>query len=157
VPEAVEIRPATSADLDGVVASCAALFAEDAAARDHLRDQTWPAEHAAQWCTDLLADPAALVLVAASSGAVAGHLVGAYLESSAMWTAPRADLVSIRVDESLRGAGIGSRLVEAFASWARDRGAKRLRVDAYTANEDAIRFYRRHGFEPLSTTLAADL
>lgn len=155
--DSIEIRPATTADVDGVAASCAALFAEDAAARDHLRDGTWPSGHAASWCRDLVSDPAALVLVASGDNGVVGHLVGTYAESSPMWTAPRAELVSMRVDHTLRGSGIGSQLVEAFTTWARDRGAVRLHVDAYTANTAAIRFYQRHGFAPLSTSLAADL
>jgi ribosomal protein S18 acetylase RimI-like enzyme len=30
-------------------------------------------------------------------------------------------------------------------------------VSACTANEGALRFYRRHGFTPLDTTLSLDL
>jgi ribosomal protein S18 acetylase RimI-like enzyme len=32
-----------------------------------------------------------------------------------------------------------------------------LRVSAYTANEGALRFYRRHGFTPLDTTRTLDI
>jgi hypothetical protein len=78
----MEIRPATPDDLNGVVASSAALFAEDAATRDPLRNAAWPATHGAQWCSDLLSDPHALVLVAAVEGEVAGHLVGMFAEPS---------------------------------------------------------------------------
>ncbi|GAA1570205.1 hypothetical protein GCM10009789_24710 [Kribbella sancticallisti] len=63
----MDIRPATADDLDGVVASSAALFAEDAAARDKLRNADWPAAYGAQWCSDLLADPQALVLARPST------------------------------------------------------------------------------------------
>lgn len=51
----------------------------------------------------------------------------------------------------------GARLVEYFRSWAREKGAVQLRVTAYTANTGAIRFYRRHGFVPLETTLAVGI
>lgn len=54
------------------------------------------------------------------------------------------------------GAGVGSRLVEAFLAWSRERGAERFHVSAYAANASAIRFYRRHGFVPLSVELAYD-
>ncbi|MGH3155862.1 MAG: hypothetical protein ACRDNF_04695 [Streptosporangiaceae bacterium] len=40
-----------------------------------------------------------------------------------------------------------------FETWAKGRGAAQLRVSAYTANESALRFYRRHGFVPIDTTL----
>ncbi len=51
----------------------------------------------------------------------------------------------------------GSQLVEHFRSWAKEKGAVQLRVTAYTANTDAIRFYQRHGFAALETTLAVDI
>jgi GNAT superfamily N-acetyltransferase len=152
-----EIRRATIADLDGLVSSCAALFAEDGAARDRLRNVNWPSLHAATWCADVLADPANLAIVATADGDVVGHLIGMYSEPSVMWTASRAELVSMFVAEPVRGQGVGGRLVEEFITWARERGAARMHVQAYAANEPAIRLYQRHGFTPLSTALAADL
>jgi len=152
-----EIRRATIDDLRGLVSSCAALFAEDGAARDRLRNVNWPALHGATWCADVLADPANLALVAAANGEVVGHLIGMYSDPSEMWTASRAELVSMFVAEPVRGQGVGGRLVEEFITWARERGAARLRVQAYAANEPAIRLYQRHGFTPLSTELVTDL
>lgn len=151
------VRPATMADLDDLVASGTALFIEDGVARDRLRDPGWPQEHALDYEKGNLADPDVLVLVAEHQGTVLGHLTGAFHAGSAMWTAPRAHLVSLNVREQWRGQSVGARLVERFRTWAKDRGAVQLRVTAYTANEGAIRFYRRHGFAPLESTFAADL
>jgi GNAT superfamily N-acetyltransferase len=152
----IEIRPATMAELDGVVASCTGLFAEDAASRDLLRNPAWPATYGGGWCADLIADPEALVLVAVAEGKVGGHLVGTFSEPSDMWIAPRAELVSMYVAGSLRGAGVGGRLVDGFVGWARARGAARLQVDAYAANEAALGLYRSRGFSPQSITLTMD-
>jgi GNAT superfamily N-acetyltransferase len=153
----VEVRQATPDDIDGLVASSSALFAEDGATRDRLRNPDWPTEQGAGWCADMMADPTALVIVAADGTDVIGHLVGTFAEASEMWRAPRAELVSMFVAAPWRGAGIGSRLVAYFLDWARDRGAARVQVDAYAANGGALRFYKRHGFAPLSENLAADL
>jgi GNAT superfamily N-acetyltransferase len=153
----MEIRPATPDDLDGVVASSAALFAEDAATRDSLRNANWPAAHGAQWCSDLLADPQALVLVAVTEGDVAGHLIGLFAGASDMWVGSRAELVSVYVRRDLRGQGVGGRLVDAFVEWAKGRGAARLHVTAYAGNAAALRLYQSHGFAPKSVTLAVDL
>jgi GNAT superfamily N-acetyltransferase len=153
----VEIRPATTDDLDGLVASSSALFAEDAATRDPLRNAKWPAAHGAQWCRELLADPQALVLVAVVDGTVAGHLVGIFAEPSAMWTAAKAELVSMYVRQDVRGQGVGGQLVDTFTGWAKERGASRLDVTAYATNEPALRLYRSRGFAPQSITLATDL
>lgn len=153
----MEIRPATTDDLDGLVASSAALFAEDAATRDPLRNASWPAAHGTQWCRDLLADPHALVLVAVADGDVAGHLIGIFAEPSAMWTAAKAELVSMYVRRDARGRGVGGHLVDSFTSWAKERGASRLHVTAYATNEPALRLYRSKGFASQSITLATDL
>jgi GNAT superfamily N-acetyltransferase len=153
----VMIREATEADVDGLVASNSALFAADAAARDPLRNPRWPDAHAAGHVTETLANPDMLVLVAEHDGAVVGHLTGAFLPASAMWTAPRAELFSMQVLAAWRDQGIGSQLVDRFKAWAHARGVAQLRVSAYTANEAALRFYRRHGFAPLDTTLTLNL
>lgn len=152
-----EIRLATIDDLDGVVASSAALFAEDAGQRDPLRNPDWPSEYGEQWCRELLADPNALVLVAIGADEVAGHLVGSLYDPSDMWTVSRAELVSMYVRPELRGHGVGGRLVDTFAEWARDRGAGRLTVTAYAANAAALALYRSRGFAALSITLTAEV
>jgi GNAT superfamily N-acetyltransferase len=56
-----------------------------------------------------------------------------------------------------RGQQVGAQLVEYFRTWAKQKGAVQMRVTAYTANTGAIRFYQRHGFSPLETTLAVDI
>lgn len=151
------IRAAGGGDLDGLARSSAALFAEDGAARDRLRNPEWPSTFGSQWCADMLANPAALVLVAVDGNDNVGHLIGTCAGPSAMWTAPRAELVSLFVRSDCRGQGLGSRLVGEFAAWARERGASRLQVSAYAANDGAVRFYQRQGFVTLSTELAVNL
>lgn len=153
----VEIRRATPADLPGLVASSAALFAEDGATRDRLRNPEWPRDNGRSWIEGLLAAPDALVLVAADhDGTVVGHLIGHFNAASAMWTGARTELISMYVAPQYRNRSLGGSLVEAFFAWSRERGAERFHVSAYVANEAAIRFYRRHGFASLSTELATD-
>jgi GNAT superfamily N-acetyltransferase len=153
----VVVRAAVVADIDGLVASGVGLFAEDGAARDRLRNPGWPQAHAAAQHAKNLADPDMLVLVAECDGEVVGHLSGGFYAASVMWTAPRAHLISMHVMAPWRGQSVGTRLVERFRAWATDKGAVQLRVTAYTTNEDAVRFYQRHGFAPLESTFAADL
>lgn len=153
----INVRRAVVGDINGIAMSNAALFAEDGAARDRLRNRHWPAQHGEQWCADLLEDPDALVLVAADDDVVIGHLIGSFSHESEMWVAPRAELVSMQVNDGYRGGGLGSTLVEGFREWARARGAVRMQVTAYIANEPAVHFYSRHGFKALSVELATDL
>lgn len=153
----IDIRRAVAADVLGLVALSAALFVEDGAARDRLRNTGWPRDNGRAWIEGLLAAPDALVLVADDrQGAAVRHLIGQFYASSAMWTGARTEIVSTYVMPGFRGRNLGSRMVEAFFAWSRERGAERFHVSAYAANEPAIRFYRRHGFAPLSVELAAD-
>lgn len=97
-----------------------------------------------------------MLVAVGADDAVVGHLIGHFNAASAMWNGSRTELISTYVLPAHRGAGVGSRLVEAFLAWSRERGAERLHVSAYAANASAIRFYRRHGFAPLSVELAYD-
>jgi ribosomal protein S18 acetylase RimI-like enzyme len=153
----IDIRRAGPADIPGIVALSAALFAEDGATRDRLRNAGWPRDNGRAWIEGLLGTPEALVLVAADpDGNAIGYLVGQFYAISAMWTGARTELIRTYVSPGQRGLNVGGRLVEAFFAWSREQGAERFQVTAYAANESAIRFYRRHGFAPLSVELAAD-
>jgi GNAT superfamily N-acetyltransferase len=154
--QGLSVRRATPADIDGLVSSITALFAVDSV-RDRLRNPAWPQAHAADDETENVANPDMLVLLAELDGSVIGHLTGAFYAASAMWTAPRAYLISMHVMSDWRGQQVGTQLVGHFRAWAKEKGAVQLRVTAYTANTGAIRFYQRHGFAPLETTLALDI
>jgi GNAT superfamily N-acetyltransferase len=154
--EGVAVRRATVADIDGLVASITGLFAEDSV-RDELRNPGWPQVHAADDAAENVANPDMLVLLAELDGSVIGHLTGGFYPASPMWTGPRAHLFSLHVMAAWRGQHVGALLVEYFRSWAKEKGAVQLRVTAYTANTGAIRFYQRHGFAPLETTLAVNI
>ena len=52
------------------------------------------------------------------------------------------------VDPARRRSGIGHRLLQALIEWARQRGARRLRLGVTESNEAAVRFYETHGFVP---------
>jgi GNAT superfamily N-acetyltransferase len=153
----VQVRVARAGDIQGLVASSDGLAREDGATRDRLRNPDWAQQHAAEDYGQHIVNPDMLVLVAACEEAVVGHLLGGFYGVSPMWTAPRAFLISMYVTPLWRGQNVGSRLVGQFSSWAKAKGAAQLRVTAYTANEGAIRFYQRHGFAALDSTLAATL
>lgn len=59
-----------------------------------------------------------------------------------------ATIDSVTVDRSIRGNGIGTRLVGAAIERAIDRGVELLEVTSGTARTDAHRFYERQGFIP---------
>ena len=57
-----------------------------------------------------------------------------------------AEIVNLVVDESVRGNGIGKKLLASFAQIAADLGCVCLEVDSGKHREAAHRFYMREGF-----------
>ena len=64
-----------------------------------------------------------------------------------------AELESLAVARGHRNAGIGTKLVEAVLMRLREIGVDDLWIGVVRGNEQALRFYARHGFRPLMTTL----
>lgn len=153
----VVVRPATVADLEGVVACSSALFAEDAGARDLTLDPSWPAEHGPAWFAGALDDPDRLVMVAEAGGRIIGHLSGRLSGPTPMRPITVATLGSIYVRPAHRGRKIGADLVAEFRAWARHHGARYAGVTAYASNEAAVRFYERNGFAARSVVLETAL
>jgi len=50
------------------------------------------------------------------------------------------------VDRGWRGRGVGSALIRAAISWARDRGLHKLCLEVFAHNTVAIALYRKYGF-----------
>lgn len=147
-----ELRLAGSADLEGLVASSAALFAEDAGSHDTTMNLAWPGQGGRDVLAAGIDDPTRLTLVAVCDGAVVGHLLGRVEQPG--WRSVRvATILSLFVSADHRNAGLGSGLLTRFRSWAAEVNAVALEVTAYTANEAAIRFYARHGFCRHTSTL----
>jgi ribosomal protein S18 acetylase RimI-like enzyme len=58
----------------------------------------------------------------------------------------KAHLVSMWVAPAQRGKGVGFALISAIRAWAKDQGARTLRLSVTSNNERAIEFYRWTGF-----------
>ena len=59
---------------------------------------------------------------------------------------PAAELLSIAVDPSARGRGVGKQLMAAAVEAFRRRGIERFKVAVWAGNEAANAFYQRCGF-----------
>ncbi|MFI6781034.1 GNAT family N-acetyltransferase [Micromonospora sp. NPDC050276] len=63
------------------------------------------------------------------------------------------DLISMWVHPDARGKGVGDRLVEEVARWARERGADGLRLSVMSNNARAKALYHRAGFRMIAGNL----
>ena len=86
------------------------------------------------------------LLVAEVDGELAGVLQLTYLPSLTYRGSWRAQLEGVRVDEALRGRGIGRALVLEACERARLRGCRLVQLTTDQRRPDAIRFYEELGF-----------
>ena len=94
----------------------------------------------------IIADPQiGQILVARQAGAVIGMVNLLYTMSTALGEKV-ALLEDMVVDPDVRGSGVGSLLLEEAIRHTRMKGCKRITLLTDRNNEEAQRFYRRHGF-----------
>jgi len=81
-------------------------------------------------------------LLALLDGVPAGIASGVPVETGE----PEIELISMWVSPAARGHGVGDALVSAVERFARDTGARALRLAVVPDNPHAIRLYERGGF-----------
>ena len=149
----ITVEPATHDDIPRLVELEEGLFREDAGLHERFADVTWPSREGHEDFVQLLTNPSTLVVHARVDAIIVGFAVG-YLQPSSPTRLPvtYGVLRSLYVEPSRRNAGVGSRLTAVFVGWARANGCVEAHVESYAANEDAQRFYARHGFEAVSVS-----
>ena len=88
--------------------------------------------------------PDHLVLVAEADGRVVGYIHAA-LRHDLVYPA-YAEVLSLCVEETARGNGIGPALLAQAEDWARDQQAAGLTLGTSQTRQQAHRFYEREGF-----------
>ena len=87
----------------------------------------------------LASDPD-LFLVAEENGQIIGTVIGGF-------DGRRGSIYHLAVSASFRGRGIGSRLMKEIESRLCLKGCFRCYLMVTTNNEDAMRYYEKHGWE----------
>lgn len=87
------------------------------------------------------------LIVAEREGEVVGTLHLMFLPSISFQGGLRAQIESVRVDESLRGQGLGSELMKWTIERAKARGAHVVQLTTHASRAEAHRFYERLGFK----------
>jgi GNAT superfamily N-acetyltransferase len=86
------------------------------------------------------------IKVAEAGGRVVGMCTAQLLISTAEGGIV-ALIEDVVVDKSLRGRGIGARLLHSIEQWAHSRGATRLQLLADCDNHAALTFYEKTGWQ----------
>jgi len=116
--------------------------------RDHL-GLDWPSANAFLAGVErLLDDPNTAYLLAAPDGASdPAGVAQVRFRRGLWWAAEDAELEDLFVEERARGGGLARALVEAVVDLARQRGCRRIQLDANEDNAAALALYRSFGFD----------
>jgi GNAT superfamily N-acetyltransferase len=101
-----------------------------------------PPENWEEWARAGAGNGGTVTIVAVENERWVGMIVGRLLDAETAW------LEALWVDPTVRGRGLGQRLIEAVADWARGRGAVRLDLSVTEGNRAASVLYTRAGFAP---------
>jgi GNAT superfamily N-acetyltransferase len=134
------VRRAVRADVPAIVA----LIAADQIGATRDGGELEPYERA---FAAIDADPAhRLVAMTDAAGEVVGTLQLTFIPGLARRGALRAQIEAVRVDQRLRGRGLGQALFEWAIAEARRRGCALVQLTTDRRRADAHRFYGRLGF-----------
>ncbi len=61
------------------------------------------------------------------------------------------EIVNLVVEETERGKGIGTGLIEVAVNWLKDKGCSKLRIRCNTIRTDTHKFYEHLGFTEVKT------
>jgi ribosomal protein S18 acetylase RimI-like enzyme len=112
----------------------------------------------AQFLTSQLEEPDVLVLVAEKEGRVVGYCYAALEPRSWKELRDAAGFIhDVIVDESCRGAGVGSALMKATMHWMKERRTRRVVLSTAQANPAAQRLFAQLGFRPTMIEMTREL
>jgi GNAT superfamily N-acetyltransferase len=141
--EFITFRSATRNDIPEIVR----MLADDELGRQRERyENPLPDSYYAAF-DQINGNPYFELIVAEMDGRLVGTLQLIFIPSISFQGGLRAQVESVRVDETLRGRGIGKRMMEWAMERARERGAHVVQLTTHNTRASAHRFYERLGFK----------
>jgi len=135
----MQITPANTSDIPALCELLGILFSQEADFKPDFDTQS-------RGLACIINSPEiGVILVARKNSRVVGMVNLLYTISTALG-ARVALLEDMVVSPSMRGSGVGSRLLEQAIQTAHSSGCKRITLLTDHDNEPAQRFYQRHGF-----------
>ncbi|TYT61577.1 GNAT family N-acetyltransferase [Natrialba swarupiae] len=148
------VEPATPDDLEAITELWVRLARDQCSHGSYVRPDpnrtTMRETLAAYQATDGL-------LVARVDGEIVGFASFSVEHGALELEATRGSLSNLYVEPDYRGRGIGSALLEAVEAAFEARDVEVLVLEVMAENEEARRFYRRHGYDPLRVTMERSL
>lgn len=138
----LEFRAARPADLPAMVR----MLADDVLGASRERPSDPLPESYGKAFDAIERDPNNELIVAEMNGKVVGMLQLTFIPGISRQGSWRALIEAVRVDSTLRSAGVGRKLIARAIDRARERGCAMVQLTSDKQRADAIRFYQSLGF-----------
>jgi RimJ/RimL family protein N-acetyltransferase len=138
------IRRPTEKDAQAIIDYARILFASTDQVLTTLEEYTITLEEEKVWINNALANPAAIILVAALNDQIVG-----LLDFSAKPKKKIAHIgeFGVSVHPRYQGVGIGRKLVETLVKWAKEHPQiEKVFLNVFDTNTNAIKLYKALGF-----------
>lgn len=141
--ESLNVRTATIDDLPMILH----LIADDFLGRQRETITDPVSENYIKAFLEIEADPDNELFVAEFDGAIVGTFQLTYTPSLSFHGGKRSTVESVRVDEHLRGQGIGEKMMRFAIERAKEKGCVSMQLTSHNDRTAAHRFYERLGFK----------
>ncbi len=95
-------------------------------------------------------------MIAELDGKAVGYLVGT--ASNYLYrTNKRGEINHMGVSPEYRSHGFGTKLIDEFKKWCKERGITHIAANTYFLDEKARRFYEKNGLKPIDVTLEGSI
>lgn len=142
----IAIRPARVEDAEGLAALARAIAEDPDGYGPGQPDEMRSPEEQRKLLEEICADERVMLLIAERGGSELVGEVSLRLFSRFRSTS-HVRVLGITLAPSVRGRGLGRRMMSAAIDWARDRGVRRIELSVFSNNARAMALYRKMGFE----------
>ena len=154
----LNVRRAAPADRPVLEALWAAFMVEQAALDPRVTPSPDAIQRARATLADLIRGDGGTLFVADRAGEVVAFLAAEWYTDAPVYAfVPEVHLLELYVTPEVRKQGVARALLDEAEAWARDAGAKRLRMSVLWQNEASRRLVEQWGVEPLAVSFTRDL
>ena len=151
------IRKAQIQDLDRILELGTELMISDGRFDPLFKEDWYLSDDGKKFITQAIKGRNQVCFLAELEDKIVGYASCKILPIDSWRPVKRAQLVNLIVKQNYRNLGIGHQLMAAFKEWAKNRGAKKAKVETMAMNTEAKRFYEDNKFTSYLTILESDI
>lgn len=148
----VKIRKAKPEDWKIIQKLNNEVFTVDKPHDEHL-NLNWPfSKKGTTYYKSVIKDPKYFCIIAEIDRKPVSYLIGTVKKFSYR-TNKTAEIENMGTSPKYRSKGIGTKLIQEFKKWCKQKELTHIYVNSYYKNQKAINFYKKQGFKPIDLSL----